>query len=747
MVDSVKSSSNRPGVGAILAVVVMFVVSATVLSTPLQAAPVIVVYSDGFDNGWRNPGPGGGVYVAQRRGPLVLDFGGYNYAKVTHEPMRSSRMVRFRLRVKSGLDPATQRWYLAVEHEADRNRPHRGNFTLDFSAARQDKDGYYQFSFDLGDGNLAGLPIDALLFQAGTLAGPGLASGTIGEINDIEFFGSSLPIKPFARIGVSAKPARESRDVMLDCGAVRPAISPRIYGIAMYKDIRSTRSAELSTIGATGRRWGGNRTTRYNADLAASNTANDYFFQNTPDPISLDDFVRAASQAGQGLAVTVPAIGWIAKDASSFSYPVTSFGEGQTAGGVDPDHPEKTNGAIAGLSPPQFIATSPEATSIRNDPSRATAFVERAKGVAESSGGRVDHYIIDNEPDLWVDTHRDVRRSGDDPGFVTYEELVEVTKTYAAAIRAGDPAARIAGPAISGYNFLLFSPRDVIAGDAADFRAHGSVELLRWYLQQLKTVEGAQPGSVIDVVDVHHYPAQQDSVGRLYPEGNLDKATFAARIEATRGLWDATYTDDNYIGKGALGEAYRYPAVLPRIQSWIAEVHGSPDALGLSVGEWSFGQEDHMSGAIATAEALGIFGRQRLDSAYYWTVPPENSPAYWAFRAYTNFDGNGSKFAKHLVPTNSSIDPKSSVSVFASSDGDTSISSNELVAVVINKSADTKVATTLSFGGCAMSKFQTYTYNGASDKGFVAAPSKRVSDDRAKVTLDPWSITVVKFTK
>ena len=51
------------------------------------------------------------------------------------------------------------------------------------------------------------------------------------------------------------------------------------------------------------------------------------------------------------------------------------------------------------------------------------------------------------------------------------------------------------------------------------------------------------------------------------------------------------------------------------------------------------------------AEALGRFGQQGLDAAFYWTYPPENSPAFWAFRAYRNYDGQGAHFLDQSVPT------------------------------------------------------------------------------------------------
>jgi hypothetical protein len=73
--------------------------------------------------------------------------------------------------------------------------------------------------------------------------------------------------------------------------------------------------------------------------------------------------------------------------------------------------------------------------------------------------------------------------------------------------------------------------------------------------------------------------------------------------------------------------------------------------LETQVGEWSFGAERHVSGALAVAEALGRFAEAGLDHAFYWTRPKKGSPAEAAFRAFANYDGAGARFAGRFVPT------------------------------------------------------------------------------------------------
>ena len=48
-------------------------------------------------------------------------------------------------------------------------------------------------------------------------------------------------------------------------------------------------------------------------------------------------------------------------------------------------------------------------------------------------------------------------------------------------------------------------------------------------------------------------------------------------------------------------------------------------------------------------EALGRFGEQNLTSAFYWAYPPNQSPEFYAFHAFRNYDGKGGRFQDELV--------------------------------------------------------------------------------------------------
>ena len=69
--------------------------------------------------------------------------------------------------------------------------------------------------------------------------------------------------------------------------------------------------------------------------------------------------------------------------------------------------------------------------------------------------------------------------------------------------------------------------------------------------------------------------------------------------------------------------------------------------------EYNFGAGDHISGGLAQADVLGIFGREGLYLGNYWGDGPGNGklPSYIksAFRLFRNYDGKGGTFGDTAV--------------------------------------------------------------------------------------------------
>jgi len=75
--------------------------------------------------------------------------------------------------------------------------------------------------------------------------------------------------------------------------------------------------------------------------------------------------------------------------------------------------------------------------------------------------------------------------------------------------------------------------------------------------------------------------------------------------------------------------------LIPRMKVWIDKYYPGTK---LAIGEWSWGGEKSMSGALAIADVLGICGREGVDMASYWTFPPVHTPAAQAFAMFTHYN-------------------------------------------------------------------------------------------------------------
>ncbi|MBF5042601.1 glycosyl hydrolase [Aggregicoccus sp. 17bor-14] len=579
------------------------------------------------------------------------------------------------------------------------------------------KDGWSEAWLSLQELNPAGAPFDRIVLRAAEQVGNERV-----EVDGVGFTATA----PAGGPEVAAAPQAAPREVQLslDCRAPAQRIKPGIYGIA-YDQMRDAQSIHQWQLGATMRRWGGNATSRYNWELGnAWNTASDWYFRNvnyTDVPnFSYTRFLDADLEKGVQTALTVPTIGWVAKDTSSHAFSVATFG---AQASVDPSVPDAGNGVD---TKGQRIAPGPpELTSVPAGPDFIGRWVKAIRKRDAEKGTRSVHmYILDNEPALWSETHRDVH-----PEPVTYDELLQRTLAYGTAVRRADPDAVIAGPAEWGWSNYLYSAKDAKVSYtlAPDRRAHGNVPLVPWLLRKVRESERQTGVRVLDVLDLHFYP-QGKGIG-VGTGGQTDPGTNERRIRSTRGLWDPTYVDESWIGEPV--------RLIPRMREWVDQ---NAPGVGLSIGEYNFGAEGHMSGGLALAEALGRFGQYGLDAAFYWTYPPENSPAFWAFRAYRNFDGKGGRFQDLSVPARSSL---ASTSLFASRDE----SGEHLVAVLLNLDPERPARGRLDLGACgSVSAQRAFRYIGEA-AGFRELPASEVPGASGPdVTLPPYSMTVLDLT-
>jgi hypothetical protein len=495
----------------------------------------------------------------------------------------------------------------------------------------------------------------------------------------------------------------------ISCEAKATKISPLIYSFSW-----GNKGWEAMRPGA--RRWGGNATTRYNWQGHFSNAAKDWFFENRGPGDPYTGFIADDVAHNVPSAITVPIIGWVAKDGSSYSFPVSVFGAQQKT-----DQWKGDAGNGVSQSGKDLAPGSPTRTSVAAPPSYIAAWVSAIKAQAAATGKRnVYEYILDNEPALWNSTHRDIR-----PNRLTYDELLDRTIQYASAIRAADPEALIAGPAEWGWTNYFWSDKDMEPPAAhLDRLAHGSTPLVEWYLAKLREHEQKTGTRLLDVLDLHYYPQGNNVFNG--GGGGTDRGTQLLRLRQTRGLWDPKYVDESWINEPV--------RLLPRMKEWVDKNY---PGRGISIGEWNFGGEKDITGALATAESLGRFAQFGVASAFYWTAPDVGTASSFGFLAYRNFDNKGGAFLDWYVPSTIA----EGASVFASRDAETG--GKHLVVVALNMSPNDALAADLDVSSCgALASRQAYTYTKDATAFTPSAPIQGGGGKMQQV-LPPWSITVI----
>jgi hypothetical protein len=340
-----------------------------------------------------------------------------------------------------------------------------------------------------------------------------------------------------------------------------------------------------------------------------------------------------------------------------------------------------------------------------------------------AANGGVLFYNLDNEPMLWNSTHRDVH-----PLPTTYDELRDRTTAYAAAIKQADPSAKTLGPVLYGWCAYFFSALDNCNSSGADYTSHGRTAFVAWYLQQMKAYEQAHGVRLLDYLDLHYYP-QADGVALA---GAGDAATQALRLRSTRSLWDPTYVDESWIG-GA-GWENGIVRLIPRMKEWVADNYSGTR---LAISEYNWGALDHINGALAQADVLGIFGREGLDLAALWAPPDPDQPGTYAFRLYRNYDGRHHTFGDVSVRAASA--DQSLVAIYAARrSGD-----NALTIMVINKSLTQTLTSPIVLSHTdPITRAAVYRYSAANLNAIVRQADQIVMSGSFSATLPAQSITL-----
>lgn len=487
-----------------------------------------------------------------------------------------------------------------------------------------------------------------------------------------------LPFEP-----ASAQSDAITVDVLIDLSGPRALISPYIYG---------TNQDLPGFEGWTVRRLGGNRMTGYNWENNASNAGQDWKHSSDNHMCSsvgisslecakpaatLTRFHDRSLEVGAQSLLTLPMAGYVAADMRGV---VNEF---ETA-------PSPRWVTV------QFAKSAPFASA--PDSKDSEVYVDELVHFLKEKYGEqgIWAFSLDNEPGLWFETHPRLH-----PAKLTAVELITLSTELAQAIKAVEPNAQTFGPAL--YGFWAY----MTLQDAPDWESLTSTGRYSWfidyYLEQMAQAEANSGLRLLDVLDVHWYSEARGDDVRVVFNGAGSEGTQKARLQAPRTLWDETYQENSWIVDAG-------PQKLPILPNLHASIEKFYPGTQLGFSEWGFGGENHISGGLAAADALGIFGKYGVYQASHWSTEEKSDYVVAAFRLYRDYDGQGGQFGDTSL--NIENPDNENLSVYASTNQDDS----EIHIIILNKNFDypVQVSITLQNG-------KTYTL--AESWGFDSASS------------------------
>ncbi|KAJ7915005.1 glycoside hydrolase family 44-domain-containing protein [Mycena leptocephala] len=442
-------------------------------------------------------------------------------------------------------------------------------------------------------------------------------------------------------------------------------ISPFIYGVNF-----PTSASYIQDLGVTMSRWGGNAVTAYNPAGEFTNAGADWFFENRGVDPGADDWVGWVHGAGSQSLLTVPALDWVSKDATSYSYPISEY-PGQAS--TDPflataGSGRFPNGSAVGPPPDPTIVYTPWNTTM-------------TKAWLKGLANKPTLVAIDNEIEIASSTHQDMH-----PASMDYDEELARVLNFSLVAKEAIPGVKVAAPSTCAWWFYWTS--DVGYTDNA---AHDNMDFLPWFLMKMAAAEKTHGQRILDYLDIHYYYAADTSAN--------DAAAKALRLRMTRSLWDTTYTDESWIGVPPQQNHQWDPTIvslLPRFRTLIDIYYPGTK---LSVSEFSSTADTDITGGLVTVDMLGIFGQQKLDSATYWVTPDELGPvglAYWLYRGF------GVNFGANSAQVNLATPNPNTQGVYAATEN------GKLSVVIVNKNPDTPITFALAnmpFGSYFMRHF------------------------------------------
>ncbi len=487
-------------------------------------------------------------------------------------------------------------------------------------------------------------------------------------------------------------------------------ISPYIYGV---------NDVDPGDINATVRRLGGNRMTGYNWTNNASNAGNDWHHMSDNwlcDSHKYTDcdqpgafarhFVEANQKIGVDTLMTVPIAGYVAADKN----------------GEVLDKEAAPNRRWKKI---EFHKKRPY--TLTPDPNDPIVYEDEfvnfmVANFKKATDGGVKFYDLDNEPGIWPSTHPRIH-----PEKTSYWEMRNKTEAAAENILRVDPTAMVFGGVCYGWQEFMTLQNAPESTDSSITQTYPTY--LDFYLDSIHRLETTYHHRLVQVLDLHWYPEAQGG-GKRITENDISPDSVEARLQAPRSLWDPGYVEKSWITQWSTkGQPIQLiPWVEQKIDKWCPGTK-------LAFSEYDYGAGNHISGGIAQADVLGIFGKYGIFMSNYWgDLKPYNRAA---FKLYRNYDGKNGTIGDTAV--SAATENVIKTSCYAATDSKTP---GVLWVVVLNKDQKDSFHGKFRFQGReTYGSYKAYSFN-ANSPDIKLMKKDKIDKDHFDYSLPPLSATL-----
>ncbi len=515
-----------------------------------------------------------------------------------------------------------------------------------------------------------------------------------------------------ASLGGTVTAEQSASDITVYPSEGHKAVSPYIYGV--------NSGVDLSTVSAKSFRLGGNRMSAYNWENNMSNAGSDW--HNTADMYLITKAAQEFKQAPGGAALNA------LYEAKNGNVPYTLLTL-QMLGYVSSSKRGQLKKDMTAPSEywKKVVNRKNGDLSLEPDKKDDCVYMDEYLNYLFENVGKSDSetgikaFALDNEPALWHHTHSLVQTEP-----LLCSELIGKSIDLASLVKEMDSGAEVFGPSLFGYSAF-----DSFAG-ASDWTELKSENSYRWfidyYLDEMKKAEQEKSTRLLDVLDIHYYTEAKGVCGERSCNHYDNDDCVKARLDSVRSLYDENYHEDSWITDTG---AEFFP-LIPNLQQSIDTYYPGTK---IAFTEYNFGGGDHISGAVAQADTLGIFAENGVYFATIWSFD-ENEYQLAAINMFTNYDGAGNGFGNTLVK--SEYDNED-ISVYSSIEDD---NENIVKIIVTNRSVheETPVRITLSSDN-KYSDAEVYSLYGDSSEIHCLDGIDKISDNSFEYSLKPLSVT------